>query len=134
MNNSAGSARLGHPGWVRPARVMHDLQLRKVITSSSKFPFSQDSNHIPMEGSGYWIRPERGFRAGRVGWPGRAAYSCVISNFGLSYILRLKSDLGVLGLYGKPIGSKFQSYVCGGQWVLDLAGKGLWARSGRLAG
>ena len=31
---------------------------------------SQDSSHVPVEGSGCW------------GWPGRAGYSCKTSNFG----------------------------------------------------
>ena len=28
---------MGQPEWVRPARVMHDRQLQKVVTSSSNF-------------------------------------------------------------------------------------------------
>ena len=33
------------------------------------------------------------------------------SNFGRSYLLRLNSDLGGLGLYGKPIESRIHSYA-----------------------
>ena len=33
------------------------------------------------------------------------------SNFGRSYLLCLNSDLGVLGLYGKPIESRIHSYT-----------------------
>ena len=40
-------------------------------------PLSPDSNCIPVEGSRYWSWPKKGSRAGRVGWPGRSAYSCV---------------------------------------------------------
>ena len=32
------------------------------------------------------------------------------SKFGRSYLLRLNSDSGVLGLYGKPIESRIHSY------------------------
>ena len=75
---------------------------------------SQDSIHILVEGIGYWSFPKRGNQAGRVGWPGTAAYSCVTSNFGSSLLLRLNSDLGVLRLYENPIESRFQPYACGG--------------------
>ena len=37
---------------------------------------SHDSRSIPVEGNGYWSWPKRGSQEGRVGWPGRAAYSC----------------------------------------------------------
>ena len=33
------------------------------------------------------------------------------SNFGMSYLLRPNSDSGVLGLYGKPIESRIDSYA-----------------------
>ena len=33
------------------------------------------------------------------------------SNFGRSYLLRPNSDLGVLGLYGKPIESRIHSHA-----------------------
>ena len=46
----------------------------------------------------------------------------------------LELRFGVLRLYGKPIESRFQPYACEGQWVLELVGKGLLGRSGRLAG
>ena len=49
-----------------------------------KIPLSQDSSNISVEGSGYGNWPEKGDGTGRVGWPGRAAYSCVTSNFGRS--------------------------------------------------
>ena len=55
------------------------------------------------------------------------------SNFGMSQLLRPNSDSSVLKLYVKPIESRFHPYACGGQWVLELAGKGLSSRSGRLA-
>ena len=32
-------------------------------------PLSQDSIHILVEGSRYWIWPKKGYRAGRVGLP-----------------------------------------------------------------
>ena len=35
----AGFARFGQPDWVHPARVMYDLKLRNVITSSSELRF-----------------------------------------------------------------------------------------------
>ena len=38
------------------------------------------------------------------------------------------SDFGVIRLYGRPIESSIQIYSFGGQFVLELAGKG---RSGR---
>ena len=44
----------------------------------------------------------------------------------------MNSVLGVLGLYGKPIESRFNSYACGGQWVLDLSAKGIPGRAGRV--
>ena len=40
-------------------------------------------------------------------------------------------DLGVLRLYGKSIDSRFNPNSFGGQWVLELAGKG---RSGGKVG
>ena len=72
----AGSARLGSPGWVplggfRPARIMCDLQLRKVITFSSELrfwvfldfmesPLSQLSSRTTLDGSGCLSRPRNG--------------------------------------------------------------------------
>ena len=47
----------------------------------------------------------RQFRSARQGW------LRMTSNFGRSYLLRLNSDLGVLGLYGKPIESRIHSYA-----------------------
>ena len=41
---------------------------------------------------------------------------------------------GVLGLYENSIESRFHPFAFGGQWVLELAEKGLSGRSGRLAG
>ena len=34
-------------------------------------PLSQDSSHVPMEGSGYWSLPARAGRSGQVGSAGR---------------------------------------------------------------
>ena len=56
----------------------------RVFLDYMESPLSQNSSHMPVEGSGYWNWPERGNWVGRVGWPGRAAYSCVTSNFGRS--------------------------------------------------
>ena len=38
---------------------------------------------------------------------------------GRSYLLRLNSDLGVLGLYGNPIESRIHSYTRGGYYMSD---------------
>ena len=54
------------------------------------------------------------------------------SNFGRSQLLRPNSVLGVLRLYGKPIESRFHPYAHGGQWILELAGKGMSGRGGRV--
>ena len=70
--------------------------------------------------------------AGRVGWLGWAAYSCMTSNLGRSKLLRPNSVLGVLGLYGKPIESRFHPFTCKGKWVLELGGKGMLGRAGRV--
>ena len=81
----AGSTRLGLPGWGRPTRVGqlgltihlrpptsegHNFFVRTpiwVFLDSMESPLSQDSSHMHVEGSGYWIWPERGDRVGRVG-------------------------------------------------------------------
>ena len=101
---SIGSARMGSadPGWGQPAKAGrfrltihlrpptsegHNFFVRTlfwVFLDSMESPLNQDSNWMPVEGSGYWSWRERGDRAGRVGWLGRAACSCVTSNFGRS--------------------------------------------------
>ena len=39
---------------------------------------------------------------------------------------------GVLRLYGNPIKSRFHPFTCEGQWVLELAGKGMSGRAGQV--
>ena len=43
------------------------------------------------------------------------------SNFGRSYLLRLNSDLGVLGLHGNPIAYNFKRDHLEGQWASESA-------------
>ena len=45
---------------------------------------SQESRCMPVEGNGYCNMMKIGSRVGKVGYPGRAALSCVTSNFGRS--------------------------------------------------
>ena len=52
--------------------------LFRVFLGSMESPLSSNSIHVLVEGSGYWRWLAR---AGRVGWPGRAGYSCETSNF-----------------------------------------------------
>ena len=83
------AGRVGWPGRVAYSCVTsnsegHNFFVRtpfRVFLDSMESPSSQDSICMPLEGSEYWSYPKRGYRAGRVGWPGRATYSCVTSNF-----------------------------------------------------
>ena len=106
----------------------HGLQLRKVISLSFKLRFGCSwtlwkahrvkntficlRRILDVRSRCYiqlaQVRSARQFRSARVG--------CIrmTSNFGRSYLLRLNSDLGVLGLYGKPIISRIHSYAYGG--------------------
>ena len=74
-----------------------------------------------MEGLSGWVSwPRMGSpRMGSV-----RLGSCMTFNFGRSQFLRPNSDLGVLGLYGKPIESRFHPYSCGGHWEIGPVSDG----------